>query len=399
MKNLLRGVLFVTLLAILTHIYLTLHYYDVNFGHLSGESFCNVSKTFNCDVVSASPYASLGGIPISLFGAFANTALFLMLLIPFLRLTENPNLYFKSSFLLSILIALASLVMIGISLTQLNTYCILCITAYVLSFLSLFLVWQILKQVDAPKISAQDIQNLFKQKGLLVIWLLIPLGAFFIHQSKLKSENLSNIQKIIKNFKAQWQISPEKEFTTEPLLSKGPRDSFMVIQEFADFQCIHCQKTYKPLKLFFQTHPDVRVEFFAFPLDGVCNKSVSFAPGTHCLLAKTVYCAGQQNMPKAWQLHDKIFDEFFKIADIRDPEQLKDFLKKLSQNLSLSWEPLNQCLESSETQEAIMAQAQQGDNVGVEGTPTIFINHKKISTHPVLLIKLFDSIYKDLKNK
>lgn len=38
-------------------------------GHYSEkESFCNINKTINCDVVNNSPYAKLFGIPVALFG-------------------------------------------------------------------------------------------------------------------------------------------------------------------------------------------------------------------------------------------------------------------------------------------------------------------------------------------
>jgi vitamin-K-epoxide reductase (warfarin-sensitive) len=53
----------------------------------TGNSFCNMNSTINCDVVNKSVYAELFGIPVSLLGVFFWFGVFCVALIP-QRLTK-----------------------------------------------------------------------------------------------------------------------------------------------------------------------------------------------------------------------------------------------------------------------------------------------------------------------
>ncbi|MEK6555784.1 MAG: vitamin K epoxide reductase family protein, partial [Bdellovibrionota bacterium] len=75
----LKIAILLTLIAVGLHAYLTLHYYDLNYGSTSGESVCNVSEKFNCDSVSMSQYSTLLGAPLALWGAATNIILLVLL--------------------------------------------------------------------------------------------------------------------------------------------------------------------------------------------------------------------------------------------------------------------------------------------------------------------------------
>ncbi len=76
----LKVALLTVAIAIGLHIYLALHYYQLNFGLLTSESLCNVNELFNCDNVTASRFSALLGMPIALWGAVTNFILALLIM-------------------------------------------------------------------------------------------------------------------------------------------------------------------------------------------------------------------------------------------------------------------------------------------------------------------------------
>jgi uncharacterized membrane protein len=75
----LKIALLLTLVAIGIHTYLTLHYYDLNYGAGSADSICNINAKLNCDAVAASSYSTFLKTPLALWGAVTNTMLLILL--------------------------------------------------------------------------------------------------------------------------------------------------------------------------------------------------------------------------------------------------------------------------------------------------------------------------------
>src|SRR5215813_3954136 len=65
---LLLGMLLICAAAIFDTVKLTHHHYDFLAGTSTAKAFCNISNLLNCDAVTASPFAELGGIAISSLG-------------------------------------------------------------------------------------------------------------------------------------------------------------------------------------------------------------------------------------------------------------------------------------------------------------------------------------------
>ena len=81
MKRRIQIALMGTLLSVLAHLYLTLHYYPLKFGFAAGQSICNLNAKFDCDAVSTSVYSAFLGIPLSVWGAAFNAVLFMLILL------------------------------------------------------------------------------------------------------------------------------------------------------------------------------------------------------------------------------------------------------------------------------------------------------------------------------
>jgi len=104
---------------------------------------------------------------------------------------------------------------------------------------------------------------------------------------------------------------------------------------------------------------DVKVVFKAFPL-----RSHAFAKKA----TKAALAAGRQG--KFWEMHDKIFAQYNRLSD----DKLQGFAKELG----LDMDKFAKDMESAEIDRRIQQDLQMGVQAGVRGTPTIFINGRRL---------------------
>ena len=77
-------------------------------------------------------------------------------------------------------------------------------------------------------------------------------------------------------------------------------------------------------------------------------------------------------------------------------DALAGLTEKMTSELGLNGEELNICSEREDIKELITSQATAGKMWGVQGTPTIFVNSKKVPSGP--LIPFLEAIYSEVKN-
>jgi protein-disulfide isomerase len=106
---------------------------------------------------------------------------------------------------------------------------------------------------------------------------------------------------------------------------------------------------------------DVKLTFKNFPL-----RNHRFARKA----AAASLAAGIQG--KFWEYHDKLFDNYSTLND-------KKF-EELAQGLGLQGEQFQKDLTDPKIQTKINQDIQDGKNAGVRGTPTIFVNGKRLKT-------------------
>ena len=370
-----------SLVSIGVYIYLSYYYYQLKFGLTHEKSLCEINALFDCAVVSASPYSSFFGIPISLFGFSLHLVLLLMLFSYYFYLVDLRERLGRFCFYLSSLAAFSSLVMGFISVFFLNAYCLFCWVLYLLSFVQ----WDLLRRVQSSFSEKKDFSRIreildfsWSKKGILGLF-LIPVLSFFIHKSWIKSYGLSDTNILIASYIQEWKSDSFFALDVPPSLAKGPLrgQAELVISEYADFLCSHCKHASSKLRTFSKAYPKVRLEFYHFPLDGDCNKEVSYKSHLSCRLAKAVHCASKWN--QGWNLHDEIF---LNQSSIRGTSlaELDEFLQDVFLKKNLSWEKGLECIKSPETEEAISQQVEQAKKLEILGTPSFFVNGKKLSS-------------------
>ena len=139
--------------------------------------------------------------------------------------------------------------------------------------------------------------------------------------------------------------------------SKGPATAPVTIVEFSDFECPYCGGLYPTLKRVEDTYKDkIRIVYRQFPLNNIHPRAQKAAEAS--------LCANEQN--KFWQLHDAMFN---------DQKNLTvDDLKAKAAALSLNAATFATCLDSGKHAAAIQSSLEEGNRLGVDGTPALFIN-------------------------
>lgn len=380
-----------TIASIGLHIYLTIQHFGLVLGATAGDSTCNIASIFDCNAATASSFSKLAGIPVSIWGLTTNLVLLVFLLMFMFGFSKRSIFY---AYLLSAMSAATSVAMGVISTVFLSTYCLYCVILYVLSFINFPLISSISRaddEFDVPKYFGE----LFSS-GLshTVFFAAIAPIAFLVNYSFVSSYQAGDLSKVVAYEVGRWNVSPKVEFTTPPTLTKGnpANDAKMIITEFADFRCGHCKHAAPPISAFVKSHKDVKLNFYVFPLDGECNTAITQKSGLSCYLAKAVFCANQQDSANAWKLHDLFFEHQVEVSSAGSLEGIKKNASEYYSQLNLDAAKLDECINSTETHNAILEQGKAGVAANVQGTPTVFVNGKKLSRGQ--LIPVLEAVYK-----
>jgi protein-disulfide isomerase len=143
---------------------------------------------------------------------------------------------------------------------------------------------------------------------------------------------------------------------------RGLPSAKVTIVEFSDFQCPYCAKASVEVKLILNKYPkDVRFFFKQFPLDIHSQAAVA---------AEAALAAQAQG--KFWEMHDKLYENFRSISRVR--------ILEWAQQVGLDVTRFKKDLDSHKYLARVTAEEKQGEDAGVAGTPTFYINGKKLNS-------------------
>jgi protein-disulfide isomerase/uncharacterized membrane protein len=370
-----------TFIAILVHSYLAKHHYDLKFGEVTSTSLCNINSTFNCEAASASKFSELFGIPMAIWGAFTNTALLALIAFrPLFEPEKQPALR-RALLLMSGFVAATSLVMLAISAFILSTFCPFCMGAYVLSFITFAGLWYglpdsaLLSPLQAKIAAPAAMQPVLMP--LVIAAIFIGLGSLITNDQIKTSYNATGVTDFVRSQMQEWSQNPVQTIQTVSPLVEGAEEAKakMKIVEFADFRCGHCKHAAPVLNAFVSSHPDVRLEFQAWPLDGECNTSIPTANGASCLLARAVFCA-EKLKQSGWKAHAYVFEHQEEYATV---DAVKAALASIAAAAGAGAPELTACSDDPETKALIQKQAAVGTALNLKGTPGIYVNGKELA--------------------
>ncbi len=226
------------------------------------------------------------------------------------------------------------------------------------------LVKQITSSVAEP--TAQDIENFYQQNRSRIRGTRAQVDPqiknFLAKQNSTKAMD-QFVEGLTKKYNVTYQLEPfrvDVEEANAP--SRGPADAPVTIVEFSDFQCPYCSRESATVKKVLDTYGDkVRLVFRQFPLTSIHNNAEKAAEAS--------MCAGDQG--KFWEMHDAMFAQQAKLTP--------DDLKELAGTLGLDKDSFSSCLDSGKFAAAIQQDIQAGTEVGVSGTPALFVNGRPLT--------------------
>jgi protein-disulfide isomerase len=151
----------------------------------------------------------------------------------------------------------------------------------------------------------------------------------------------------------------------DPVL--GNANAKVTIIEFGDYQCPSCRLFWREieprLKKEYVDTGKVKLVFRDFPIKEIHPDATA--------AAMAAQCAADQG--KYWEYHDRIFREQDKGTDDVVRFKAAD-LKKWGAAIRLDGAAFNACVDSARYQDEVAKDYADGIAVGIQGTPTFFIN-------------------------
>ncbi|HWP60855.1 MAG TPA: thioredoxin domain-containing protein [Candidatus Acidoferrales bacterium] len=152
------------------------------------------------------------------------------------------------------------------------------------------------------------------------------------------------------------------EVSTDGSPFKGPLKAPVTIVKFEDFHCPFCKKVQATIaQLLSEYGSKVRLVHRDFPIDSIHPQ----ARRAH----EAARCANEQG--KFWQYHDELYTNAPK-AELQD---LISYAKQVGLNAAA----FEQCLSSGKYRAVVQKDVEEGNRLGVTGTPAFFINGRLLS--------------------
>jgi protein-disulfide isomerase/uncharacterized membrane protein len=344
---------------------------DVNYT-----SFCNVSETVNCDVVLASRYAVLAGASVATWAIL----FYVVILALATGLARSDSA--KQRETLSIVIQLStvwgllfSVYMAIIAFFVLHTLCLMCSALYLINIGMFAAAWWLRADLraighrQALERAGQNRLVLLGSVGAIVA--LIVVGSWEALGRGGQFPTAAAIERQRPEFYHWFFAQPVVHVPLDASPSRGDPTAPVTIVEFSDFECTHCAAFHQSLEeVLRRSDQNVRVVFRHFPLDSACNPHV--ASRLHpqaCLAAIASQCAAEQG--KFWQYHNILFDNQLHLG--------REYLISYATRLGLDAGRFTACLTSESVQAQVARDTQAAAELGIDSTPTWFINGRKIT--------------------
>jgi protein-disulfide isomerase len=340
-------------------------------------SWCSINEVVNCNVVLASEYAYFLGLPVAVWAVLTYLGVGIAaLVLPAIASAARRRQLVAALFAVAVWNVLFSLYLLYVSLYELGALCLLCSGLYVVNF-GLLVTTALL--YSAAQVAARGqrawrgrLRVITATAGAAVLVLVALVGWKASQGAQVLTA--AEIKERDPGFYAWYTNLPAAPGETSGGHIKGQADAAVTLVEFSDFECGHCANAYRSLKQILPRYQkDVQVRFHHFPLDAACNPAVKHSVHQYaCLAAMAAECAGAQG--RFWEYHDVLFDNQSRLD--------RDSLLAYAERLGLDRAAFLACLDSEAPRQAIARDVADGMRLGIESTPTIYLNGRTITGMP-----------------
>ncbi len=361
------------------------------------------STTVSCDTVLASPWGMFPPVrdgdpknkvrvPVALIGMAYFTALLLWLLTVG-RVNREGRWWHLLPLTINACGLLGSIGFIKIMATDLATWCPLCVMSHVANlvlFVMNLLLWpreprEAAKQ-QVPEATPRALPYPSTRLATVVVVLCLIAVLFELRSVELKATRgitakLTSAMEEIRN-EVGTLISTHMGGTKhriefrddDPVRHRAERVPTLVV--WSDFECASCKKFASDLeaKHFDAFSGRLQVVYKHYPLSPDCNPYATRNAHPHACdaarLAEAVRIVGGND--KFWEAHDIFFSGEAPVAQL-DAAAMAD-------RLGLDAEQLATVMNSDAVTQRLAEDIEQGHQIGVKGTPNVFLNGRLINS-------------------
>jgi len=151
--------------------------------------------------------------------------------------------------------------------------------------------------------------------------------------------------------------------------SRGAANPAVTIVEFGDLQCPACKRAQPTIEKLMNDVPSAKLIFEQYPLTQL-HKWAEMA-------SKYALCVDKQNRDAFWKFVDSVYQHQDEMQQMT-VEQVEPKLKQLAADAGVNADQVVQCTSDPSIITAITMSQALGQQVEVTGTPTLFINGRKI---------------------
>ncbi len=149
--------------------------------------------------------------------------------------------------------------------------------------------------------------------------------------------------------------------------AKGPANAPVTIVEFSDLQCPHCKQAHPTLERLSTEVPNLKLVFENFPIDQI-HKWANLA-------ARYGYCVSRTSNDSFWRYLTGVFNQQDQITEQNAPQKLGEIAQAAGSDPAA----IATCAESADAKSSVIQSFELGKSLGVVGTPTLFLNGRKIA--------------------
>lgn len=408
-------VLILSLIGVVFSSILVFHHTEIVNKLNSGPSSCVINETINCDKVAESKYSEIAGIPVASFALlFYLTMIGTVVISKWGQISSSQKL--SSFYFLSATLSLVpTLMLLFVSVVHIKAVCLYCLVLQLVN-ITFFIVCLFSKAVEKnlgngfsaiTYFLSNNSPDLALRRTALSFFVITAIAVYFA-PGFLRAEIIEPmyIARMKENASAQsaqatraevektalknWQELAPVDLgvdTTSDLENRdfalGVDSAKIRIITFSDFECPHCQKIAQIFhELYKQYSNKVQIVFKNYPLDKYCNTAMrSDGHKYACKAAIAARCAGREGDKLFWQAHDLLFS-----ATID-----QNVIDAIPGKLGLDQAKYEQCLSEPKSLERLLVDVSKGQELQLQGTPSIFVNNRKVPD-PTTLSVIINSL-------
>ena len=151
--------------------------------------------------------------------------------------------------------------------------------------------------------------------------------------------------------------------------ARGAAGPSVVIVEFGDLQCPACKRAQPTIEKLMTDVPNAKLIFEQYPLTQLHKWAMT--------ASKYALCVDKQNKDAFWKFIDTVYQHQDEMQQMT-VEQVEPKLKGYAGDAGVNADQVQKCTEDAGIAAQIFSSQQLGLDVGVTGTPTLFIGGRKI---------------------